>query len=231
MELQCDWSFIDKVVYINLNKRTDRKESMLSEFKRVGMPDDKIIRLEAFEHEKGYIGCLQSHLAALNMAKENKWQNILIVEDDMVFNNDNTLPQRLAGFMRKLQETSWDVALLSTAYHTIKQIEDEFFKAIFAYQSNCYLVNAHYYDTIISDFSTSLEQLKMGGERKCFVLDQSWIKLMRKDNWYGIYPCIGYQKAGLSDIWGYGVNLENKFFKDVKQLKANGSVFNDTAEK
>ncbi len=65
------WRFVDKVVYINLAKRTDRRESIEFQLKKVGVPPEKIIRFEAIENENGTLGCTLSHISVMEMAEKN----------------------------------------------------------------------------------------------------------------------------------------------------------------
>jgi GR25 family glycosyltransferase involved in LPS biosynthesis len=74
---------IDQVVYINLQKRPDRLahiETLLSQY------DIPATRFDAVEHSHGLYGCGQSHLAVLKLARDNGWKNVMILEDDIVFN-------------------------------------------------------------------------------------------------------------------------------------------------
>ena len=73
---------IDKIYYINLEKRTDRKEQIEKELDQFGLPYE---RINAIEHTEGCIGCSCSHLFALKKAKEKGYKNVLIMEDDALF--------------------------------------------------------------------------------------------------------------------------------------------------
>ena len=77
------WEFIDKIVYINLDHRQDRRDVMAKFFEEGGMPSEKIIRFSAVKHTRGAIGCLTSHTEVLRMAKKEGWKNVLILEDDL----------------------------------------------------------------------------------------------------------------------------------------------------
>jgi glycosyl transferase family 25 len=76
------WEFIDKVIYINLDHREDRRKIMDTFFEKGNIPTEKIVRFSAIRAKKG-VGCLRSHAGALSMAKENGWKNVLILEDDL----------------------------------------------------------------------------------------------------------------------------------------------------
>jgi GR25 family glycosyltransferase involved in LPS biosynthesis len=67
---------IDKIYYINLDKRTDRLKEITEELKKMNL---EAIRFSAISHQFGAVGCSLSHLSILKHARENKFQNILIL--------------------------------------------------------------------------------------------------------------------------------------------------------
>ena len=78
------FGFIEKVIYINLEKRKDRRVAIEKQL-LLYFPSNKIVRFNAFFNERGYVGCSQSHIGALQMAINHKWKNCLILEDDIVY--------------------------------------------------------------------------------------------------------------------------------------------------
>lgn len=190
------WDFIDKIVYINLDNRQDRRDIMKSFFEKGQIPEDKIIRFSAIKKNNGALGCLESHTRVLRMAKEQKWKNVLILEDDLQWINLETQYSELES----LTSQPWDVILLCGWYQNYK------FPRIFqSLNTGAYLVNGSYYDKFLAnrEFAlkkmgrpTSLEKLF---DRKSYSADVSWNSLMKKDNWFGLYPCICSQVDGKSD--------------------------------
>jgi hypothetical protein len=80
------------VYYINLNRDTERNEFMREQL----APFESVTRVEAVEHETGYIGCALSHLKVLESVKTP----CLVVEDDsqLCYLPDNlTVPNDAAG--------------------------------------------------------------------------------------------------------------------------------------
>lgn len=76
-------NYIDKIIYINLNKRTDRREQIENELNNFKLSYE---RFEAISTpDFGAYGCGLSHLAVLKIAKERNYKNILILEDDFQF--------------------------------------------------------------------------------------------------------------------------------------------------
>lgn len=219
---QINWSFVEKIIYINLKKRPDRDAHMRQELARLNVPQEKIIRLDAVEREPGYIGCTQSHLAALKMAQSMAWKTILVLEDDMTFIHDEENIGRVNHFFHQLTIIPWDVAFLAANYLKVVPLKAErsflfeyestLVKSNFAYCTCAYLVGKHYYQTLIENFSSAL-QLQEETRDERHAIDAHWISIMSKDNWIGIYPNFGYQMASRSDIRQRDVDYKNLFFK------------------
>ena len=82
---------IDAIVYINLINRLDRKKQISKELDGLKC---KYKRIDAIKHKNGGLGCVRSHIKCLEYAKENKLDNILIFEDDFVFNESPKIIQK-----------------------------------------------------------------------------------------------------------------------------------------
>lgn len=113
-------NYFDKIFYINLRKDVERNNNVLSQFKEFNI--NNFERFEAIEcHEvpernlwrnfleeddkyvKGSIGCRESNLAIIRLAKERKYKRILILEDDILMVQD---PSEIM----KINEGSIDIA-------------------------------------------------------------------------------------------------------------------------
>ena len=77
--------YIEKVVYINLEHRTDRKELIEKELSI--FHSEKVIRFNAIKEDNGHIGSSKSHIEVLKLSIKNDWKNVLIVEDDASWHN------------------------------------------------------------------------------------------------------------------------------------------------
>lgn len=64
-------------IVINLKHRTDRIERLRTVF-----PNQEIERFDAIQHADPEIGCRESHLAVIRLAKERNYPWVLILEDD-----------------------------------------------------------------------------------------------------------------------------------------------------
>jgi glycosyl transferase family 25 len=196
------WEFVDKVVYINLEKRKDRNAHMIEMTKTFG---DKVMRFNAIEDNPGYLGCSQSHIAVLEMAIQNNWRNVLILEDDCQWNRFKINYQKLE-FLAK--SYLYDVILLggSTVF---KHPND---RLISAQTTTAYLVNNHYYKPLLENYREGFQLLKSTNQHALYALDQYWKNLQSKDVWYVISdPCMVYQIPDYSDIENHFVDYRSAF--------------------
>lgn len=196
------WDFVDGVIYINLEHRSDRREIMQTFFKESGIPLEKVVRFNAIPHEIGAIGCLQSHLEALRLAKKNQWKNVLILEDDLKW---------IGGYDRLeelIELPKWDVILLLGYYRKY-----DFPRVYFSTNAGAYLVNYEYYDILLKNREECYSQLMLRTSynilrrrtllydpEQYFRNDTYWQLLMERDSWYGLNPCICTQIDGFSDV-------------------------------
>ncbi|CNI40155.1 glycosyltransferase family 25 protein [Yersinia intermedia] len=171
--IELDLSLVEKVIYINLKTRPDRDANIQELLQKFNIAKDKVIRFEAIEEKPGYIGCAKSHEAVLKMAKEHEWDNILILEDDIVFNDDVESIALVNRFLSMLKITTWDVAMLTANYyHVMPFINDNNFLRLKSAHCSCaYLVNKNYYQTLIDDVSEAVRKLDAGGEQVNCALD------------------------------------------------------------
>jgi glycosyl transferase, family 25 len=212
------WEFVDKVIYINLDKRTDRAEQMKTILKEAGIPEDKIVRFSAISDPIGVHGCVKSHIGVLKLAKLSNWNRILILEDDIEWVNFEEGYQKLVTL---IGIPNWDVCMLGGIY-----VETGDPKIVMSFCTHAYMVNSHYYDKLIDNYSTGLllriRNLSMPARLKAvqsvkvpidiYNIDSYWIKLQLKDNWIGVIPSMCNQIESYSDI-------ENKVIhRDIKNI-------------
>ena len=186
------FEFIQKVIYINLEHRVDRKQEIEQELQKY-FPVDKILRFNAIKESHGGIGCTKSHIAVLEMAIKEKWSNYLVVEDDAIYskNFDNGY-----SLLEKLIKKSYDVITLGTVYanHTSE------FKLLSGQTTTAYIVHQKYYQTLLQNFKDGLTGFLMTGNYPVFSIDQYWKRIQPRDNWYCIIPSLMIQRSGYSDI-------------------------------
>ncbi len=230
--------YFDKIIYINLEHRKDRKEQILNELKKMGINENKIYRLNAV-HEKynGHIGCAKSHINLINYAKKNNYKNILVFEDDFVFtNNKKEVLERLNKFLRQ-NKGKWDVVQLTSHYKTFRENDEENHVRLVnkASTSSSYMINEAFYDKLLQSLNSSVENMeremvefnksnnniKKKKTTTRYALDQHWYPLQKSSNWFLFDPYLGKQggKAGNSSIMSK--NLEGFVVNTARVFRLN----------
>jgi len=188
---------IDKVVYINLKKRTDRRKHIESLLSTYDIPAE---RFEAIEHSYGLYGCGLSHLAVLKMARDNGWRNVLILEDDILFN----LPkQDFEQDIERLftQGPAFDVCMLDINLQHSHQVPpyDWLIGVDYAHCAGAYIVKQHYYQQLIDLYEWALPLLLQTGAHWIYANDAVWGKLQGNGKWYTFKEQVCRQMSGYSD--------------------------------
>ncbi|WP_313576013.1 glycosyltransferase family 25 protein [Pseudescherichia sp.] len=218
--MSIDWSVFDKIIYINLKERHDRRSSIEKELQLLGVADQKIHRLDAKRHLIGQIGCAQSHLEAIETAITQGWGNILILEDDMIFNKDPDAIARLSYFLHALKRVRWQAALLSANYRKVVTFKttDKLIRPLDALCCCAYAVQADYRATLQACFAGAVERLRKGGGKYDHAVDMAWLPLMQQHAWLGMYPVAGHQAPGKSDIENGIMDSTNHFYKALAEI-------------
>ncbi|MDU4127764.1 glycosyltransferase family 25 protein [Pantoea sp.] len=215
-----NWEAFSHIVYINLAHRRDRNVRMKRQLRELDAPKEKVIRFDAIQANPGAIGCVKSHIAVLEMAMQNGWEDVLILEDDFVFMRDEESITRLNAWLHTLDAIKWDVAFLAANYHRVTPLKsvNYLLRVNQAWCACAYRVKRHYYPHLLHNLRQSLFALERGGEPQRFALDVHWWHLMMKDCWLGLYPCVGYQAVDRSDIEQSHVDYRSLFFKPLNAI-------------
>ena len=189
---------IDRIIYINLDKRTDRLEQINNEINKFSL-EDKTEKFPAIHHSSGTIGCGKSHLAVLKLAKERKYKNVLILEDDFYFVvSKDEFESNLKLFFENVKE--FDVCLFSYNLNKSESCKYPFLLRLLDGQTaSGYLVNESYYDSLINLYEEAIPLLEKTGKHWIYANDQVWKKLQAVDTWYCFKNRLGKQRHGFSD--------------------------------
>ncbi len=184
------FEFIEKVVYINLDKRIDRRQHMEN---LTGIFGNKVERFSAIEDPIGIVGCGKSHIAVLRQALKENVSNILILEDDVEWNKFDE------GYVRleQLVKQQYDVILMSAGS---LQYDRNTLRVLSAQCASSYLVHGDYIPTILSNFEDALSQLISTNNPYMYAHDMYWKRLQPIDRWFVVSPCLMYQRPDYSDI-------------------------------
>jgi glycosyl transferase family 25 len=192
---------IDKIIYINMDARTDRKSSILHEFDRVGFPKDKIVRFPASSyHGCPNSGCLLSHANVLEMAYNMDLQNVLILEDDFIFIDDvEKIHKDIKAFFEL--KLNWDVLMFTTCAAVVSENTNSLISRISSSGNGAgYLVNRAMMLELSTLFKANVENLFSTKQHWVYQNDILWKSIMPTSQWYMFNHYLGYQQEGYSDL-------------------------------
>jgi len=142
------WDFFDRLYCISLEEREDRRRSALDEFLRVGLAG-KVEFVIVKRHPYNVMqGMYESHMTCLRKGLEAGAQNIVIFEDDVVF--DRFDAERLKNCTRFLAANpSWKVLLLGALLRSSsKTANPSVQKVRYRSLAHAYVLNRHYAETL-----------------------------------------------------------------------------------
>lgn len=205
---------ISGLVYINLDNRPDRHQYIKEEIKKFSMPEEKIHKVSGiYTPKNGHKGCVQSHILALNIAKLNNWNNLLILEDDAeLIVSPEQLKEKLKEIFHYMENNNinWDVIMLATGYSKKKNIINNISKLETGTTGSAYIINKHYFEKLINLFEEcnrkmNKKQWSSPNDFEYNALDQKWKVLQEKDNWY----CFEKDLIKQKNIWSTTMNSIN----------------------
>lgn len=187
---------IDKIFYINLEERTDRKELIEKQFQEYGITNYE--RFNAHSYKIGSVGCGRSHQSVLKIAKERKYKRILIFEDDFEF---LVSKEEFIENMNKLKNVDFDVCCLSYYLQEYSNINEYDFllKINKSSTTSGYIINEHYYDKLINELEVSMTLLEQTDHHWIYAFDVIWHKFQLVDNYFCFKTRIGKQRDGYSN--------------------------------
>jgi GR25 family glycosyltransferase involved in LPS biosynthesis len=170
-----------KAICLNLNRRTDRWESVQKQFKQQKI---EVERFAAIEHEDPKQSFNLSSIAILQSIKENT----IVFEDDVVF-----VSNKFTDVMANLPE-KWDMLYLGgNVCETLNdRVNDYWWRCTDTWTTHAVIYTPKAAKYILSKYDPT----------KAVYDDFLKHKIQPKLNCYICKPFICDQKAGVSDLWG-----------------------------
>lgn len=225
------WDILDGVLVINMDTSTARMERFRSLHAGI-IPAEKLHRISAVAGRElpgygcppwftentgersrfwgGTAGCALSHRKALEYARNNGWQHVLILEDDVRLMPDEEALQIAA---RALQEVSGSYILYlgynrpnPCGFKVLKGENCHVWRVEGVLAAHAYIVPASMYDLLIDYLPTEESVWEWLSQYKAVdVIYQRYVPLHRGVNIYAIYPMIAKQCDEYSDIGQHGM--------------------------
>jgi GR25 family glycosyltransferase involved in LPS biosynthesis len=195
-----------KTIYMNLDKRTDRRKLAEAEFARLGISPVRMngvfIRGTSNPMIDGALGCMFAHILCLKYGLENN-SNVFIFEDDIKF-IDN-IKELADASCDELSQVEWDMLYLSAnILRPHHQVSPHLSRLNHAQSTVAYGVNINFIPKLLEYLPADLQHIQ-----------QPWIDVIYADtvvpkhNCYISIPMAGVQRNDHSDIMEADVRYED----------------------
>ncbi len=206
---------IDSIRFINLSHRTDRLTRTLGWLNELNVPDEKIHRIDAIHIPgRGHIGCIASHIRALESFLKSNDRYTLIMEDDFEPTSKDTFWSSIQSLFSS--GILFDAVCPSYNMEVIEETPPEapFLRRLrSSMTTSSYIIGREYalklHQCFLEAFYLAqIEESITNTKTHQYTCDVYWHTLMKKDTWYCFYPRIGYQVESFSDIQGHITNYK-----------------------
>lgn len=198
-------SKIDKVFYINLDSRPDRRAATEHAIKQLGFPDGKVERVPGMPHEVGGIGCTASHLRCMDLSMQRGYGNVLILEDDFhPVVGRREFWETIDRFFR--DDIAFDVIMLG--YNLIKSEPHPAGYVGYAREAaagSAYIVNGAFMPVLAEHIREGLTKFYETKDY-LYTIDIQWMKLQHKSEWLYFKRRLSIQRPDYSNILHSHVN-------------------------
>lgn len=208
--------FVDGGFYINLDHRKDKNEVMVNQLKSLGLNEfiERFSAVAAFDtidyrvtdNEKMFLlgkATSQSHKNIIQIAKDRNYKNVLVLEDDALFHNNDiaiSIIEKSLDELSKIED--WDVFFLGANLHDkeLNLQSDHLVKCDCCISSHAYILNGKCFDKVLSN-----------GFDKPFDVMDIFLNNQFK-NKYITYPATVIQRGGnVTDLGGH-MSMSEEFW-------------------
>src|ERR1700686_1362361 len=188
--------FFPHQVCINLDKRPDRWERIQKRFAELSI--DQVVRFPALDGKEleipsvwnsfpGAYGCLRSHLAVVERARENAHPSVLIFEDDAVLASD--FNAKFGAYVKQLPE-DWDMVFFGAIHgQPLTKLGGNIIRVTHSLSTYAYALKHTIYDGFIEVNRKALT-----------VLDENTRELQKRFNCYCFMPHLAWVENDYSDV-------------------------------
>lgn len=220
-KLNIDISF---AICISLKSDEKRRQQTIEECNKIGLPVKFFL---ADPHPNGGVeGCKDSHKKVIQYAKDNNLENILVLEDDILF-DINAIKN-----MKPLHcPKNFDMFYLGYHINRGFRIGDQLLQIESALTTHAYIMNKNVYDLFLNFIDgewnipefQDLNQFEKPFFGKIKAVDMFYAKYIHhaRGKTYGVYPMIAYQRPEYSQIEKSFVDYKNVFINKANFFAKN----------
>ncbi|NNL75783.1 MAG: glycosyltransferase [Desulfobacterales bacterium] len=180
-----DWEYFDKIYCISLKDRIDRQAEAKIQFGKVGLSDKVEFVIVPKHPHNCEEGIYDSHLACLKSAIQAGAGNVVIFEDDILF--DRFSPARLKNCIDFLSANpDWNALFFGCLVSSSKRTQNEsVLKIKYRCLAHAYALNRRFAETIIKTPWREIPYDDMLSKHS--------------KNFYAIYPSFAFQSNSRTD--------------------------------
>ena len=186
-------NYIDKIYYINMFERPERRKHIINELMQLYIPKNMVnyVKAVSLSHNP-QIGCALSHMKALSDATKNEYETVLILEDDFTFKvNHHMLIDKITLLSNEFP--NWDVCMLSSVNYKHNPTGNSQIKRVVKADTTAgYLVRKRAIPLLFNIFYQCTKP-KIEYCANQSAIDVAWQVIQPKLNWYIFEPNLGYQ--------------------------------------
>jgi len=196
----------DKVFCINLEHRVDRLENFISQVEKYDLGPFSVKKAINGKHinnltklDNGNLGLVLTNKEIILESIENKYNSILVIEDDCYFTDEILNIDTYFHFL----PDDWDMLYMGGNHNTHcgeiypKKINDKVIKLHNTYTTHFVGIKNSVYNTILNTI-----------DKYEHPLDVMYSKIQKEHNVYSFYPAIAKQLNGYSDIQNNSMNYD-----------------------
>ena len=196
---------IDTFSFINLERRNDRLREIAGEFTKMDIPFKKIIRINAFDHKIGIIGCVKSHISAINHFINSGKNRCMIFEDDFEFTETKEKVNEVLENIFSCDAEIDCLVVSGLSSFIVKTTNPYLEKVLGATTTAGYIITQKYAPKLLHNFIEGLEKQEkwttaFSKPENAFNLDVYWLHEQIKRNFFNTVPKLGKQRNSTSDI-------------------------------
>ena len=191
-------SFFARKVCMNLDRRPERWWRMKERLAKHNI--DGVVRFSAVDGERltpppewrastGAYGCMQTNIAIIKEAAERRWPEVLILEDDVIFDDD--LETKFPEFIAQLP-ADWDMLFFGCMHRREPvRVSENVLKLSYSTSTYAYAVRDTAYAAFIELHSASRLPVDVNNRL-----------LQERFNCYAFSPHLAWVEGGFSDTHG-----------------------------
>ena len=203
------FDFFKKIYCINLPHRTDKWEKCQEEFSKLNILE-KVTRFNGIQFQGSFYhvnvraaGCFLSHLEIINKCKQDGTKSVLVLEDDIQFENDPI--KNLSLSVNELKDLDWDIFYLGMNVtdekfkDPLKRVSPNLLKITSALTTHAIAYSYTCYDKLLNQVPLGLDFLPWMLKNESF---DGWLmrEFLNKNNCFCPNEFLATQRDSFSDI-------------------------------